>query len=113
MPYRQSPTGLVMEDFSFLPADQVLGLPVDELARHVLRHIGQDGSSVNWRAWMGLVKQYNGYQLDERRALSEAWCRLQNHGFIAWDPRQGTQECFFITRLGRETLQQEVGGEGE
>ncbi|MFF2133231.1 hypothetical protein ACFVW1_49470 [Streptomyces olivochromogenes] len=55
-----------------LEADEVLALPIDDLALRVLMG-AHDNSEWNWRNW--LLKAKNGYQgrKDVAQALSEAW----------------------------------------
>ena len=94
------------------PVQQLLRLPVEELALRVLRvlgdmtpPIGRDGvinpSSGMWRSYD--VGQGEAFW----RALSEAWGWLVAKGMLALDPSQlGSQNFFFVTRSGHQLLEE-------
>ncbi|MEU1036563.1 TIGR02391 family protein [Streptomyces mirabilis] len=86
-----------------LEADEVLALPIDDLALRVLKD-AHDTSEWNWRNW--LLKAKNGYQgrKDVAQALSEAWTWLINRGLIVWNPDQDAVGAFVISRQGHQAL---------
>ncbi|MFG2954326.1 TIGR02391 family protein [Streptomyces sp. NPDC048291] len=87
-----------------LTADDVVALPIDDLALRVLRDARQN-NEWNYRNWLLSAKQhgYRGRQ-DAVQALSEAWGWLINRGLVAPDVDQSANEAFFISRQGHEAL---------
>jgi hypothetical protein len=61
-----------------LTADEVLALPLDELALRVLKD-AHDKDEWNWRNWLLGAKRYMAGHKDALRALSEAWGWLISH----------------------------------
>ncbi|MBW8482613.1 TIGR02391 family protein [Actinomadura parmotrematis] len=86
-----------------LSPEEVLTLPLDELALHVLRDAKINGEW-NWGNWLISAKQGYGRRPDVLGALSEAWGWLQTHGLIAWNPGQSAQQAFVISRRGEQLL---------
>lgn len=87
-----------------LSADEVVALPLDELALRVLAdYVAND--EWNWRNWMGRAAQV-AYpsRPDANFALSEAWGWLQAKGLVAWNPKQDSREAVLVTRLGQKVL---------
>ncbi|GAA1959447.1 TIGR02391 family protein [Catenulispora subtropica] len=88
-----------------LEADDVVSLPLDDLALRVLKSARAAGER-NWQNWL-LGARNRGYPTrpDAAQALSEAWAWLQNRGLIAWDVEQSsTPGMFVISRQGEAAL---------
>lgn len=87
-----------------MDADEVLGLPLDDLALRVLKN-AHDGREWNWQNWL-LGAKSRGYpeRPDAVSALSEAWAWLQNRGLIAWNHTQTAPASFVISRQGKDAL---------
>jgi uncharacterized protein (TIGR02391 family) len=89
-------------------AQDVLSLPIDDLAMRVLRHFAERGdvnrhNLTNKPAWSG---HGSGKELDEMmQALAEAYDWLERHGLVARKPASGSSEWAFITRLGYKVLE--------
>jgi uncharacterized protein (TIGR02391 family) len=88
-----------------LGTDEVVALPLDELALRVLRD-AHENEAWNWYNWLNSARQGYGRQRDVVQALSEAWGWLQNRGLIAWNPEQSSPQAFFITRRGHAVLRE-------
>lgn len=86
-----------------LTAEEILALPLDELALHVLKD-ACDKNTWHWKNWLINAKVRLPDQPDALRALSEAWGWLINRGLVAGDPDQNSSEAIFISRRGRELL---------
>lgn len=86
-----------------LTADEVVGLPIDDLALRVLRDARD--KEWNYRNWLLGAQQDYRPRRDAVQALSEAWGWLVNHGLVAVDINQGSSEAFFISRQGHEALE--------
>lgn len=90
-------------DFT-LTSDEVLALPLDELALLVLRD-ADNSREWNWRNWMNSAGHAGYRQMPEAlQALAEAWGWLIQHGLVAWDPQQSSDSSFKISRKGRHLL---------
>lgn len=94
-----------------LTGDEVLALPLDELALHVLRDAVENAADINsqnWRTWLLAVQQhvYPKRPIDVLQALGEAWGWIQQHGLITWHPMQSSEQSFVLSRKGREALEQ-------
>lgn len=87
-----------------LEADDVVALPLDDLALRVLRD-ARDNDEWNWRSWLLLAQQ--GYQgrPDAVAALSEAWAWLLNRGLVVRNVNQSAVEAIVISRQGHEALE--------
>jgi uncharacterized protein (TIGR02391 family) len=86
-----------------LSADEVVGLPVDELAFEVLRDID---ANHEWsrRSWLLQAEESSlRSRRDAINALAEAWSWLYAKGLVA----EGTER-LFVTRLGRRVLDEGV-----
>jgi uncharacterized protein (TIGR02391 family) len=88
-----------------LEADEVVGLPIDELAYLVLQD-AKANDEWNYRNWLLLAKTAYAARPDALRALAEAWNWLIARGLVAQNPQQSAAEAFFITRRGSEVLSQ-------
>lgn len=86
-----------------LTAQQVLGLPLDELAYRVLEDAAQ-AKEWNWRNWMNLAKSV--YQGDRPvlNALDEAWNWLLRHGVVVLDSSQNSDAAIRVSRRGQQVL---------
>jgi uncharacterized protein (TIGR02391 family) len=90
-------------------ADQeILALPLDELALAVLRD-AHARSTWNWRNWMLETQQQCGVGTAAAEALAEAWTWLFTRNLVAWNPQQSAADSIRITRLGRQVLQEGMG----
>jgi uncharacterized protein (TIGR02391 family) len=88
-----------------LEAEDVLALPLDDLALRVLKS-ATDSNEWNWQNWM-LGASQRGYpgRPDVVQAFAEAWAWLQNQGLIAWNHQQSSSPAaFVVSRQGREAL---------
>ncbi|MGR3875614.1 TIGR02391 family protein [Streptomyces graminifolii] len=87
-----------------LEADDVVALPLDDLALRVLRDALQS-NEWNYRNWL-LAASHHGYvtRKDAVAALGEAWAWLVNRGLVVPDVDQNSIGAFFISRQGREAL---------
>jgi len=95
----------VTQDWT-LDADEVVALPVDELALLVLRDV-RSNDEWHWRNWMNAVRQH-AYptRQDAQQALAEAWGWLLSRGLITiWHPTQDHREAFVISRKGCQVLE--------
>ncbi len=93
-------------------AQDVLALPIDDLAMRVLRTFDESGdvnrhNLTNKPSWSG---HGSGRELDEMmQALAEAYDWLERHGLVARKPASGGSEWAFITRLGHRVLKDQRG----
>jgi uncharacterized protein (TIGR02391 family) len=85
-------------------ADEVVNLPLDELALRVLTDY-RDNSEWNWRNWMLMAKQ-EAYprRPDAVRALAEAWTWILNNGLVAPNLDQSTEHAVVVSRRGEVFL---------
>ncbi|GAB3404724.1 TIGR02391 family protein [Flindersiella endophytica] len=89
-----------------LAAEEVIALPLDELALRVLAD-AHAGGTWNWRNWMISAGQHHyPRNAEAMRALSEAWTWLMTKGLVAWNPTQSSEAAIFVTRRGQEVLEQ-------
>ncbi|MET7295333.1 TIGR02391 family protein [Streptomyces griseoloalbus] len=86
-----------------LEADEIVALPLDELALLVLRDAHANGEW-NWGNWLISAQRSYAQRTDAMQALGEAWGWLQNHGLIAWNPTQSSDKAFVISRKGHQLL---------
>jgi uncharacterized protein (TIGR02391 family) len=88
---------------SELTPEEVVALPLDELALRVLAD-AKSKETWNWKNWM--IEAQNSFQRDlsALRALSEAWTWLRSKGLVAWNPAQDSDNSVFITRRGHLVL---------
>lgn len=88
-----------------IEADDVLALPLDDLALRVLQD-ARDNREWNWQNWLksANANAYKG-RSDVLQALSEAWAWLLNRGLVVWDPKQSSPGAFVVSRQGHEALQ--------
>src|SRR4051812_17038564 len=74
--HRVDDNGYMPKDWS-LEADDVVGLPVDDLALRVLVD-ARDNNEWNWRNWVLLAQRAYQGRNDAVQALVEAWTWLLN-----------------------------------
>jgi len=88
-----------------LEPDDVVALPVDDLALRVLQD-ARDNNEWNWRNWMLLAQQeaYRG-RPDALQALMEAWAWLINRGLVVREINQSSTESIVVSRQGHEALE--------
>jgi uncharacterized protein (TIGR02391 family) len=91
-----------------IAADEVVALPLDELALLVLRDV-KARSEWNWRNWMGHFRPAYAHRPDALQALAEAWSWLHNHGLIAWNYAQPSADAIMISRRGNAVLDSGLG----
>lgn len=87
-----------------LQADDVIGLPLDELALLVLRDAAAQGTW-NWRNWLLSARRNYPQRPDALQALAEAWSWLHTHGLISWSFNQDSDAAFSISRHGHQVLE--------
>lgn len=87
-----------------LSADEVVALPIDELALRVLKD-AHETKAWNWHNWMNGARQsqYAGH-VATLGALNEAWNWLFSHGLVALDGAQGSDQAILITRRGHRVV---------
>jgi hypothetical protein len=88
-----------------LSDQQILVLPLDELALAVLRD-AQDRGTWNWRNWMLETQHQRAVGAPATEALAEAWTWLFTRNLVAWNPQQSSADSIRITRLGRQVLRE-------
>lgn len=87
-----------------LDAQEVLSLPLDDLALRVLND-AHKADEWNWSNWLINAQQHAYPDMAEVvNALSEAWAWLINRGLVVRNPRQSAAEAFIISRQGHEAL---------
>jgi uncharacterized protein (TIGR02391 family) len=85
-----------------LNQEQILTLPVDELALEILRDLVANESEWNSYNWLSAAASaYGGPQSPAMRALAEAWNWLYTSGLVATDWGNQAHGAMFVTRLGR------------
>jgi deazaflavin-dependent oxidoreductase (nitroreductase family) len=85
-----------------LDEDQVLALPIDELAIEILRDLvanESEWSSYNWL--VTAAPAYGGAKAPAMRALTETWNWLYATGLVATDWGNQSHGAMFVTRRGR------------
>jgi hypothetical protein len=83
--------------------DQVLALPLPELARLVLTDARERGQW-NWRSWLLDARRVNPQDEALNDAFAEAWAFLLNHGLVVWDSTSLSADAFVISRAGQRFL---------
>lgn len=91
-----------------LSPDEVVALPLDELALCLLVEVAEDRARPSPRNWMRLLESGSTYgrASSALSALAEAWAWLLARGLIAPDLSQTSGDWVFITRLGRKVIEQ-------
>lgn len=88
-----------------LEADDVVALPLDDLALRVLVD-ARDNNEWNWLNWLKMAQTHGDPgRRDAVLALSEAWAWLLNRGLVVRNPDQSSAEAFVISRQGHEALE--------
>jgi len=87
-----------------LTADDVVALPIDDLALRVLQD-ARDSNEWNWHNWMLTAVQNYPRGRDAVLALSEAWSWLIGRGLVVWDPSQSSDAAIQVSRQGHEALE--------
>jgi len=87
-----------------LDTSTVAELPVDQLGLLVLTDFQRTGGW-NSRNYVLEAQQHRGYGGDALRAIAEAFAWLSARGLTASDPDQHSPEAIFVTRMGRQVLQ--------
>lgn len=91
-----------MTDWTLDP-DDVVALPIDDLAFRVLID-ARDNGEWNWRNWVLHAQQGYPARPDVARALMEAWSWLLNRGLVVRDVNQGSSEAILVSRQGHEAI---------
>jgi uncharacterized protein (TIGR02391 family) len=86
-----------------LEADEVVALPVDDLALRVLKD-ARDNNEWNWRNWVLLAEQSYVGNPAASLALVEAWTWLINRGLVVREINQSSAEAIRVSRQGHEAL---------
>jgi uncharacterized protein (TIGR02391 family) len=86
-----------------LSADEIVALPLDELAMRVLRHI-LETEAWSGHNWMLDRKRALGRRDDAIQALEEACAWLRSKPLLAGSPGEMSETNLFVTRQGRQTL---------
>lgn len=87
-----------------LHADEVVRLPLDELALLLLRNAAAQGEW-NWRNWLLSARPKYATRPDAMQALAEAWSWLHTHGLISWSSDQTSDAAFKVSRRGHKVLE--------
>ncbi len=86
-----------------LTGEQVLALPLDELALEVLSDAAEN-REWNSRNWFMRMRDAYPRQREVVLALAEAWQWLRSKGLVAHNLEQTSEQAIFITRLGHRVL---------
>jgi uncharacterized protein (TIGR02391 family) len=86
-----------------LDADEVVDLPIDDLALRVLLD-ARDNDEWNWRNWVLLAEQAYRGRPDAVQALIEAWSWLLNRGLVVRNVKETASEAILVSRQGHEAL---------
>lgn len=88
-------------------ADEVVEMPIDALALRVLRDVDEtnEWNSYNWMNARQQSSEF-GRRPNALRAFEEAWAWLRAKALVAHDPRQSHEAAIFITRRGRQALEE-------
>ncbi|WP_432741797.1 TIGR02391 family protein [Streptomyces sp. JH002] len=86
-----------------MEADEVVALPVDDLALRVLRD-ARDADEWNWHNWVRRARVAYQKHPDAVLALTEAWTWLLNRGLVVWNVHKDTPASFMISRQGHAAL---------
>jgi uncharacterized protein (TIGR02391 family) len=87
--------------------DATLKMPINTLAMEILRDFAPSGW--NRDSWIKESQQRGTARGQEvERCLSEGWAWLESRGLVGWDPGQSSPNARFVTRLGKEALQNGV-----
>jgi uncharacterized protein (TIGR02391 family) len=85
-----------------LDEEQILALPIDELALEILRDLVANDSEWNSYNWLvTAAPAYGGAKAPATRALTEAWNWLYATGLVATDWANQSHGAMFVTRRGR------------
>lgn len=89
-----------------LTPEDVVAMPLDELALRVLEDYHQDPESWHWRNWVAARKAEYGHRQhrDAVLALNEAWGWIHNHGLVVRNPDQDSDGAVVLSRQGAVTL---------
>lgn len=89
-----------------LEPEEILGMPLDELALRVLEHYQAATGQSHWGNWLRARENSlgDGDHRDVMLALSEAWGWLINHGLVTRTPGQDAEGAVTVSRAGHEAL---------
>ncbi|MFI6401478.1 TIGR02391 family protein [Streptomyces sp. NPDC050548] len=93
-----------------LSPQDVLELPVDELALHVLEDMVRTNTwnSYNYCLSYTTDEKYRAMGTHPARAVAEAAQWLLSHGMLASKPGDSNPQSIFVTRRGREAVEQGI-----
>lgn len=86
-----------------LEADEIIALPVDDLALRVLKD-ARDNNEWNWHNWLKRARVAYQQEPQAVLALTEAWTWLLNRGLVVWNVQQDSAGAFLVSRQGHEAL---------
>lgn len=89
-----------------LTAEEILALPLDELALRLLADVSSNENMPNKYNWMNAAQQHYGRMTAPMQAMAEAWNWLEARGLVAANFSQSSSDWVFITRLGRKVLEE-------
>ena len=89
-----------------LSADEVVQMPLDALALRILRDVDEtdEWNSYNWMNAQQQSPEFSR-RADALRAFEEAWAWLRAKALVAHNPSQSHEAAIFVTRRGRQVLQ--------
>jgi hypothetical protein len=90
-----------------LIADEVVEMPLEALALRILRDVDEtnEWNSYNWMNARQQSPEFSR-RSDALRAFEEAWAWLRAKALVAHDPSQSHEAAIFITRRGRQALEE-------
>lgn len=90
-----------------LGADEVLHMPLDALALRILQDVDEtdEWNSYNWMNARQQSPEFSR-RPDALRAFEEAWAWLRAKALVAHNPTQSHEAAIFITRRGRQALEE-------
>src|SRR5262245_19257065 len=100
--------------------EELLALPIEEQGKLLLKLLAQNdnpGASIAHSNFFNRANdyadppKYGGRQTDVDKALMEAWSWLESRGFLAKAPSYGSAQWMFVTRSGKDFLN-DIGPSG-
>jgi uncharacterized protein (TIGR02391 family) len=89
-----------------LTGEEILALPLDELALRLLVDVDANQNMPNKASWMNQAQKHYGSMTAPMQAMAEAWNWLESRGLVATNFSQSSSDWVFITRLGRKVLEE-------
>lgn len=91
-----------------IPEEELLALPLDQLAFAVLGDLLTDRSGHTEGNFFGLLKERDRYGVEAMHALAEAFAWLRGAALLARDPGGGA-DSVIVTRAGRRVAAEGLG----